>query len=254
MQDLMVNGNTGSLTMSSREIEKLTGKRHADVLSDIRKMCESLNIQSTDFSADYKDSMGRTYPCFNLPKRETLILVSGYSVKMRAAIIDRWQELEQKETAALPDFTNPAAAARAWADALESKQAALVEADHYKAETTRLNSVCNDLAQNLKEGLTPVEFCRMLNGVNLNRIQRDLVDRKRLLKTDHGYRTPAAYRGELFIERRYFNKDGRICEKVVLTQKGAKWLYSEYEKGNLAMRKDWDGNYSNLLFENGEAA
>ncbi len=81
-------------TMSSREIAELTGKRHDNVMVDIRNMFESLKIQSTEFSGDYKDDKGRTYPCFNLPKRETLILVSGYSVELRAKIIDRWQELE----------------------------------------------------------------------------------------------------------------------------------------------------------------
>lgn len=83
-------------TMSSREIAKLCNKEHRNVMSDIRSMLESLNIQSADFLADYKDSKGRTYPCFNLPKRETLILVSGYNVALRAKIIDRWAELEQK--------------------------------------------------------------------------------------------------------------------------------------------------------------
>lgn len=83
--------------MSSREISKLTGKRHDNVMSDIRSMLESLEIQSPDFLGDYKDSKGRTYQCFNLPKRETLILVSGYNIQLRAKIIDRWDELEQKE-------------------------------------------------------------------------------------------------------------------------------------------------------------
>lgn len=84
-------------TMSSREIADLTNKEHKNVMADIRNMCESLNIQSAEFSADYKDDKGRTYPCFNLPKRETLILVSGYDVVTRAKIIDRWQELENQQ-------------------------------------------------------------------------------------------------------------------------------------------------------------
>lgn len=84
-------------TMSSREIAKLTGKRHDNVMSDIRIMFESLDIQSPEFLGDYKDSKGRTYPQFNLPKRETLILVSGYNIALRAKIIDRWIELEEKE-------------------------------------------------------------------------------------------------------------------------------------------------------------
>ena len=79
--------------MSSLEIAELTGKQHKDVLYDIRKMLDELGVLAADFSATRK-VRGREYEVFNLPKRETLILVSGYSVTMRSTIIDRWQELE----------------------------------------------------------------------------------------------------------------------------------------------------------------
>ena len=80
--------------MTSREIAELTGKRHDNVMADIRKMLSELGLSSPDFSGEYKDSTGRTLTCFNLPKRETLILVSGYSIPMRARIVDRWEALE----------------------------------------------------------------------------------------------------------------------------------------------------------------
>lgn len=87
--------NVGKVqTMSSREIAELTGKRHDNVLADIRKMLAE--IQSPEKLGDYKDSRGRTYQMLLLDKEETLILVSGYSIKMRAAIIRRWQELESQ--------------------------------------------------------------------------------------------------------------------------------------------------------------
>ncbi len=82
------------LTMSSRVIAELTGKRHDNVLADIRKMLNELGINATDFSGTYKTGKNNSYEVFNLPKRETLILIGGYSVKLRTAIIDRWQELE----------------------------------------------------------------------------------------------------------------------------------------------------------------
>ena len=83
-------------SMSSLEIAELTGKDHAKVLIDIRKMLDELVILTSDFSTVRK-VRGKEYDVFNLPKRETIILVSGYSVAMRAAIVDRWQELEAKE-------------------------------------------------------------------------------------------------------------------------------------------------------------
>lgn len=90
---MQATGNT-VISMTSLEIAELTGKDHKNVLVDIRNMLDSLEIPLVEFSEQYEDSIGRTLPCFNLPKRETLILVSGYSTLVRARIIDRITELE----------------------------------------------------------------------------------------------------------------------------------------------------------------
>ncbi len=248
MTDLILQGNTQALTMSSREIATLTGKQHKHVIRDIRSMLDALG-DGPDLGHVREDRDARGYTTvFHLDKELTETLVTGYSIPLRHKVIKRLHELEQQNTAP------------AWLQNLSPQAKVVIEdlnsqVDHYRSETQRLNAVCNDLAANLKAGLTPVEFCRMLNGVNLNRVQPLLVERKRLLKTQHGYRSAAAYRDKLFTERRYLNRDDRPCEKVVLTQKGAKWLYSQYEQGQLEMRKDWDGKYTHLLFEqNSEAA
>ena len=81
-------------TMSSKEIADMTGKEHKHVLADIRNMFEQLQIDSAEFLAQYKDSTGRTLPCFNLNKDLSICLVSGYNVQLRMAIIQRWNELE----------------------------------------------------------------------------------------------------------------------------------------------------------------
>lgn len=66
-----------NLTMSSREIAALTGKRHDHVLRDIRKMLEELEIDRPKFGAVEKDAKGEERSVFNLPKRETLFGRSG---------------------------------------------------------------------------------------------------------------------------------------------------------------------------------
>lgn len=88
--------NADNLKMSSREIASFTGKRHDHVMRDIEKMLAELNIHAPHFWGTYKTRNGNEYGCFNLPKRETLILISGYSARVRALIIDRWIELEKE--------------------------------------------------------------------------------------------------------------------------------------------------------------
>ena len=91
---ISVVANSSVQTMSSKEIADMTGKEHKNVLADIRNMFEQLGIISANFSAQYKDSTGRTLPCFNLNKDLSICLVSGYNVQLRMAIIQRWNELE----------------------------------------------------------------------------------------------------------------------------------------------------------------
>lgn len=94
MNNLIPLNNTTVQTMSSREIAELTGKLHTHVMRDIRVMLDELGIDQSKFGSVYRDAKGEERSCFNLPKRETMILVSGYSVVLRSRIIDRWQELE----------------------------------------------------------------------------------------------------------------------------------------------------------------
>ena len=82
--------------MSSREIAELTGKAHKNVLADIRSMFAELEIDWAEFSAQYKDGTGRLLPCFNLDRELTDTLLTGYSAKMRLAVVRRWRELEER--------------------------------------------------------------------------------------------------------------------------------------------------------------
>lgn len=89
--------NETEATMSSKEIAELTSKRHDKVLFDIRNVLEQAGIDPTLFRGVYKDQQLIDRPCFNLPRRECDLVISGYSVQYRLKIIDRWRELESKE-------------------------------------------------------------------------------------------------------------------------------------------------------------
>jgi phage regulator Rha-like protein len=111
-------------TMSSLEIAKLTGKEHRNVLIDIRRILEEMGEGGEQrFLLSYLSEQNKELPCFNLPRRECDIVISGYSLPYRVKIIDRWHELESGKK--LPNFNNPADAARAWAVEYEQKQQAI---------------------------------------------------------------------------------------------------------------------------------
>lgn len=83
-----------SLTMSTREIAELTGKQHQHVKRDTEVMFTELEKDTSSFGHIYLDSMNRQQTEYLLDKELTMTLVAGYNIKIRHAIVKRWQELE----------------------------------------------------------------------------------------------------------------------------------------------------------------
>ncbi|MCE2564169.1 Rha family transcriptional regulator [Komagataeibacter sp. FNDCF1] len=91
-----------AITMSSREIADLTGKRHDNVVRDIEKMLKDVEIDRLKFEGVYVDAKGEQRKCYNLPRDLTYNLILGYRADLRLKVVRRWMELEAQQAPALP--------------------------------------------------------------------------------------------------------------------------------------------------------
>lgn len=96
--------NSSALTMGSREITKLVNSRHSDVCKSIETLISKGVIGGYQPKPYTHPQNGQIYYEYFLNKRDTYILVAQFSPEFTAAVIDRWQELEnqQNPTAILP--------------------------------------------------------------------------------------------------------------------------------------------------------
>ena len=137
--------NNSQQTMTSLQIAEITGKNHKDVMRAIRNMESAwVKVSKHHFSAvSYNDAQGKERPCYELTKRECLYVATKFNDEARAKLVLRWEELEnsqRKNAPALPDFTNPAEAARAWAEQFEQKQIEAKRADEAEQQVLLLSA------------------------------------------------------------------------------------------------------------------
>lgn len=129
MISLVSLDKSAPMTMSTREIAELLGKAHSNIKISAERM-QATGVIGTLAVQEFEHN-GNTYTEYLLEKRDSLILVAQNSPEYTARIVDRWQELESStaKAIALPDFSDPVAAARAWADAKEGEQKAIALAE-----------------------------------------------------------------------------------------------------------------------------
>lgn len=119
MNDLSLISNEVK-TMSSKEIASLTGKDLSNVHRDIRGMLVELHGDGSDLNhiiyqgvTAERDDRGYV-KVFHLDYSHTMTLITGYNIKLRKAVVDRWDQLENEKKALIPNFANPVEAAEAW--------------------------------------------------------------------------------------------------------------------------------------------
>ena len=235
-------------TMSSLEIARLTGKPHNDVLKAIRAM-EPAWEDTTEgkFSrSEYKDSTGRTLPCFELTKTECLYVATKFNDKARAKLVIRWEELERKERAnmlQLPDFTNPAEAARAWAQEYEQKTTLMVENKRLEEENIQL-AVENQELKNDKNYLDLIMRSKALltisqiaqdYGMSGKALNKKLAEMGIQYSINGQWILYAKYKDCGYVSSRSIDitrADGRpdVVLHTEWTQAGRKFLYEELKK------------------------
>ncbi|EEW1988944.1 KilA-N domain-containing protein [Escherichia coli] len=146
----------------------------------------------------------------------------------------------------LPNFDDPIAAAEAWIEAKKSERLALGYAERQARYISKLES-------HLADGITPVQFCKQLNGVNTRQINAFLEERNWLYddRPEAMYprwRVKAYARDQYLTERsgQVEQENGEMREifKPLLKKKGAAWLYRHYLNGELPMKKTWDGLFT----------
>lgn len=120
------------LAMTSLEIAELVESRHDKVKQSIERLAKRGVIQFPPLGEiENKQSLGPRNKSMayilegEQGKRDSYVVVAQLCPEFTARLVDRWQELEASNS--LPDFNNPVIAARAWADAKESEQKALVQ-------------------------------------------------------------------------------------------------------------------------------
>lgn len=215
--------------MSSKEIADLTGKRHDHVMRDVESMLNELEIDLPKFGGISKDSYGRDQKAYFLPKREVEILITGYSIKLRAKVIDRLKEVEQEllrqtPVASLPGNYKEALLALVEAEEEKEKQQLLIEEQKPSVQ------FCEQVSQ-AKNDLLIRDFAKALSKdgfkIGQNRLFDYLRDNKVLMSNNQPY--------QRFIDNGYFN----VVTRVVQTNHGVITKYTPMitGKGQLALSK-----------------
>ena len=157
-------------TMTSLEISELVESRHDSVKRTIERLAKSENIQHPPL-VDIKNKQNQKVQVYLIGKRDSYVVVAQLSPEFTARLVDRWQELEEKEQFKIPQ-TLPEALQ------LAADLALKIEQDKPKIEVyERLADRKSDVSTTIlakQLGTTAIQLNRWLRDIGAKWQQADL--------------------------------------------------------------------------------
>lgn len=217
MTQLQLINEHGKIYVDSRQVAEMIGKEHKNLLRDIDGYINVLSQSSTlspdDFfkKSSYKAGTGKTYPCYKLTRKGCDMvankLIGAKGILFTAEYVTRFEEMEKQlqTQQLLPNFNDPVASARAWADAMEAKQKALLELKEAQPKIEFAEAI-----QASNESISVSTFAKILKQNGIDTGERRLYEYLR----NHGYLCSSTKQHnlprQLYMEKGYFEVDTKV--------------------------------------------
>ena len=240
----LVEIKNNQVVVNSRDVAEHFGKRRDHVIRDIESLIKKdvPKIGAMFHKTEIPDSYGRMQKTYYMNRDGFSLLVMGFTgkdaIEWKLKYIQAFNEMEEKlkNPMGLPDFSNPAEMARAWADEFERRKKAEQAIEEQKPKVLFADSVSvaddailiGALAKLIKQ-----------NGVDIgqNRLFQKLRDMGYLIKSgqDKNMPTQKAMNMKLFRvkERTVGNPDGsvRTTRTTLVTGKGQIYFINLFLEG-----------------------
>ena len=106
--EILAHNNSKQQTMSHREIAELTEKEPRHVKRDCEVMFKELDLSAAGYAQPWTHPQNnQTYIEYMLPRDLVETLITGYSIKLRHAVLKRLHDLESYHANNVVDLNNP---------------------------------------------------------------------------------------------------------------------------------------------------
>jgi Rha family phage regulatory protein len=250
--ELVFMGESGQAITNSLLVAKKFGKDHKHVLESIRKLMTAENsavLQMFEEST-YINEQNKTQPMYLMNRDGFTLLAMGFTgvkaMEFKIDYINAFNKMEskiKKSIAILPDFTDPAEAAMAWAKEYKEKKVLAIENKKLEEENIQLAAENQELKHDKNyldlimrsKALLTISQIAQDYGMSGKALNKTLADMGIQYSINGQWILYAKYKDCGYVSSRSIDitrTDGRpdVVLHTEWTQAGRKFLYEELKK------------------------